>query len=68
MPVIIKSGKKAHDRENPTHLNFSGHYCLTFDGLWLCAECPEFRVCECDEETRLKNTTPETGTAGELGE
>ncbi len=40
-------GQKAHDKNCPEHSKRKGHYCLEWDGLWICEDCPEFEVCNC---------------------
>lgn len=41
-------GPRAHDEHNPTHSKRDGHYCHDWDGLWICADCPEYDVCICE--------------------
>lgn len=40
-------GMAAHDRAAPKHSGIKGHYCLEFDGLWICEDCTEFDCCTC---------------------
>ncbi len=41
-------GKYVHDTEAPTHSGKDAHYCHAWDGLWICAECEEYRFCTCE--------------------
>lgn len=40
-------GPEAHDRGTANHSGKRGHYCLEWDGLWICEDCPEFECCLC---------------------
>lgn len=47
-------GKTNHTITCPTHSGNKGHYCWDWDGLYICADCPEFECCSCsglDKET-----------------
>lgn len=39
-------GPEAHDKAFPEHKK-PGHYCLDWDGLWICPDCEEFECCTC---------------------
>lgn len=44
-------GPVAHDRFAPTHSGHKGHYCAEWDGLWICEDCEEFKICcQCWEQ------------------
>jgi hypothetical protein len=43
-------GPEAHNEACPDHSGKQGHYCLEFDGLWICEDCLEFEACSCLEE------------------
>lgn len=48
-------GQKAHD-DNCCPLGHSGdygHYCLDWDGLWICKDCAEFDCCTCFEDINI---------------
>lgn len=40
-------GMAVHDSRSPGHSGIRGHYCLEFDGLWICEDCTEFYCCTC---------------------
>lgn len=39
--------KAEHDKYCPEHSGKRGHYCWDWDGLWICEDCQEFKVCTC---------------------
>lgn len=43
-------GRYIHDIRLPTHSGEKGHYCLEYDGLWICKDCIEFECCNCFSE------------------
>jgi hypothetical protein len=49
-PLDDQFGWRSHDKGWPEHSGKRGHYCLEFDGLWICEDCGEFTVCRCFEE------------------
>lgn len=46
-PLNDRYGWRAHDKGAPKHAGSHGHYCHEWDGLWICADCPEFEACVC---------------------
>lgn len=40
-------GKWSHDNCGRPHSGKRGHYCLEWDGLWICEDCDEFECCRC---------------------
>jgi len=49
-PLNDPFGWRAHDKGWPKHSGNLGHYCMEFDGLWICEDCEEFKVCQCFEK------------------
>lgn len=45
-------GKYAHDTHWTEHSRNKGHYCLDWDGLWICEDCSEFECCQCYSEQK----------------
>lgn len=48
MAIDDPFGPEAHAAAEPEHSGRRGHYCMDFDGLWICEDCLEFQVCSCD--------------------
>lgn len=48
-------GRYAHDTQCLNHSRKRGHYCLEFDGLWICEDCSAFECCTCFDEPEQCN-------------
>lgn len=53
-PLDDPFGWRAHDKQVPEHSGLSGHYCMDFDGLWICRDCSEWDCCTCYGEFKDK--------------
>jgi len=40
--------KDLHDQHFQAHSGAGGHYCLHWEGLWICRDCHEWKSCQCD--------------------
>lgn len=40
-------GATAHNKFNPDHSGKYGHFCVEWDGLYICQDCSEFKCCTC---------------------
>ena len=54
-------GPESHDKFFSTHSKKQGHYCLEFDGLWICQDCDEFDCCDCFGQEKFKKRIPPIG-------
>ena len=52
-------GPESHDQHAPDHSKVSAHYCMDFDGLWICEDCTEFHTCTCVEKTQEQKARAE---------
>ncbi len=43
-------GPEAHNEQIPNHSGLHGHYCVEWDGLWICEDCDEFDCCSCFDD------------------
>lgn len=48
-PLDDKFGWRAHKACAPAHSDNLGHYCTSWDYLWICSDCDEFECCNCFE-------------------
>jgi len=46
-PLDDLFGWRMHDKYSPDHSGQYGHYCMDFDGLWICKDCSDFACCTC---------------------
>jgi len=42
--------KELHDMFNPEHSGVGGHWCGSFDGMYVCDDCRETWFCRCGKE------------------
>ena len=49
LPPDDPYGKHAHDESSPSCSGRRGHFCGSWDDLWICEDCAEFQVCTCFE-------------------
>ena len=45
--VAVRFDKDEHDRFCPDHSGIKGHYCYSWDMLYICLDCHEIHGCEC---------------------